>query len=368
MNHSRVSITPFCLAVLWALPALAGNLDNAGAPSSGSAMPTLQGIYQQLLDGTTATTSGTFQEPAAGPTAGTGRSLAEIAAKLPAPNINGAAAGDVLSGKTFWGLRTDGTWGPNTGTIASQGNVTGGNGSRVITIPAGYYSGGKTATANDTNLSAGNIRSGVSIFGVPGSFAPAMAKRVNKTGQTLCWDANGNPVPCAGTGQDGEYQYGVDPAISPSNGMTGGYNTPAYTGTRFIDNSDGTVTDTLTTLIWLKNANCTDIAGGVKSGALLAWQDALTWSNSLASGLCGLTDGSTAGQWRLPNLNELHSLGPNWPPGAPFAGVQLYYYWSSSSGADGTDYAWSVGMNGGAVADDNKTTYQDFVWPVRGGQ
>jgi hypothetical protein len=32
----------------------------------------------------------------------------------------------------------------------------------------------------------------------------------------------------------------------------------AWPNPRFTDNSDGTVTDNLTGLIWLKNANCTD--------------------------------------------------------------------------------------------------------------
>ena len=41
------------------------------------------------------------------------------------------------------------------------------------------------------------------------------------------------------------------------------------------DNSDGTVTDNLTRLIWLKNANCF----GSKT-----WSEALSDCNSLASG------------------------------------------------------------------------------------
>ena len=77
----------------------------------------------------------------------------------------------------------------------------------------------------------------------------------------------------------------------------------------------GTITDTATGLTWLKHANC---PGGTKNFA-----DALTFSNSLAAGSCGLTDGSTAGTWRLPNRSELASLfnyaatsssaNPAWP-------------------------------------------------------
>ena len=117
---------------------------------------------------------GTFQEPATGPTAGTSKTLGEIAAKLPAPdNTNGAAAVDVANGKTFWGLRTDGTWGLKSGTTAAGNNVTGANGLLSFTIPDAFYTGAKTATAVDSNLLPGNIKSGVSIFGVAGTSSQA---------------------------------------------------------------------------------------------------------------------------------------------------------------------------------------------------
>ncbi len=61
-------------------------------------------------------------------------------------------------------------------------------------------------------------------------------------------------------------------------------------------------TDNLTDLVWLKNANCFGTAN---------WQDALSAANSLANGSCGLSDGSAAGDWRLPNINEISSL-INW--------------------------------------------------------
>ena len=59
-----------------------------------------------------------------------------------------------------------------------------------------------------------------------------------KTGQTTCREA-GNIIDCAGTGQDGEIQAGVE-----------------WPFPRFTDNGDGTVTDNLTGLMWLKDAGC----------------------------------------------------------------------------------------------------------------
>ncbi len=66
----------------------------------------------------------------------------------------------------------------------------------------------------------------------------------------------------------------------------------AWPRPRFTDNGNGTVTDNLTGLIWLKNANCF---------GLRAWNDAVSDCNGLNSGECGLSDDSNAGDWRLPN-------------------------------------------------------------------
>ncbi|MFO1421387.1 MAG: DUF1566 domain-containing protein [Candidatus Competibacteraceae bacterium] len=143
---------------------------------------------------------------------------------------------------------------------------------------------------------------------------------------------------------------------------------------RFADNGNGTITDSLTGLIWLKNANCTDTVGGVtKLSGYLSWANALTWTAALANGNCGLSDGSTAGQWRLPNVNEWQSLvdytrsNPALPAGHPFVGVQSNYYWSSTTYASGPSGAWGANLNDGYVSAYGKTNAY-YVWPVRGGQ
>ncbi len=136
---------------------------------------------------------------------------------------------------------------------------------------------------------------------------------------------------------------------------------PRTGGPRFTDNGNGTVKDNLTGLIWLKNANC---------WGAIAWATALTNANGLASGSCGLTDSSTAGQWRLPNIVELQSLidfaysNPALTSGHPFSNVQADTYWSATTYAVSTTYAWVVNLYDGAVGYGNKTvTY--YVWPVR---
>lgn len=55
---------------------------------------------------------------------------------------------------------------------STQGaNVTGANGSFTANIPAGYYSGAQMCTMSDTALTASNIKSGTTIFGITGNYA-----------------------------------------------------------------------------------------------------------------------------------------------------------------------------------------------------
>jgi hypothetical protein len=137
------------------------------------------------------------------------------------------------------------------------------------------------------------------------------------------------------------------------------------------------VTDNLTGLIWLKNANC----DGQKEG-----EDALIFCNGIENDRCGLTDGSSAGDWRLPNVKELQSLidygffdpalpdtagTGQWTDGDPFTGVQTgpttgYYWTSTTPGYDSFSY-YFVDVTRGRVND--AVTYQNtyYVWPVRGG-
>ncbi|MGA7800956.1 MAG: DUF1566 domain-containing protein, partial [Gammaproteobacteria bacterium] len=148
---------------------------------------------------------------------------------------------------------------------------------------------------------------------------------VADTGQTTCWDGSGTPITCAGTGQDDELQAGV-----------------AWPTPRFTLNGDGTVTDRLTGLIWLQDANC--------FGEEL-WINALGEVASLNSGSVTTCTNYVAGtfdDWRVPNVRELASLidygrySPALSMGHPFVGVQSDYYWTSSTDVSNTGYGWSM--------------------------
>ncbi len=117
---------------------------------------------------------------------------------------------------------------------------------------------------------------------------------------------------------------------------------------------NGTVTDG--NLVWLKNANCF----GKRN-----WNDAMSAAASLKSGMCGLTDGSKVGQWRLPTKDQLVRRSKN---KQGFNNVQADYYWSSSTDAGYKASAWDVSMYSGYVNSNYKDDSYYYVWPVRGGQ
>jgi hypothetical protein len=161
-----------------------------------------------------------------------------------------------------------------------------------------------------------------------------------QTGQTTCHDTLGHELPCTGTGQDAEFKKGGP-----------------WPETRF-EKEDGTVLDLLTGLIWTKNANMTELP--------VMWQEAFDYISKLNSDMAfGYSD------WRLPNRRELRSLlshqtkNPALPSGYPFQNVFLGWYWTSTSAAINTSYAWYIHMEGGRMFYGHKE--QSFLlWPVRG--
>jgi len=440
-------------AVMAMTPAFAGDPNTpTGAPgAAASAMFTPESIYQRLATGAAgAKRVGPFAEPSAGPGA-MGHTLDEVMGLAPAIDAGGATAGDVMTGKKFWGLVVPGGWGLQTGTLACAATATGtavstdvltgktfsnslsngiggsmpNNGAFTLscgatnqTVAAGY-SGGGTLTG-DADLVASNIKSGVDIFGVTGTYSCGAAATGDAvaadvlTGKTF---SNGTSSGIAGgmanngavtitpgtTAQtiaagyhngsgtvatdanllaanivSGKTIFGVAgsasaatvPAAVPKTGQTTPYaagddgtlQKGVTIGTRFTA-ANGTVTDNRTGLIWLQDANCAAVSPKT-------WANALTSCNSLASGTCGLADGSTAGQWRLPNRFELESLLdlqkalPALPTGHPFSSVQPVFYWSATTYADDPSSAWVVDLIDGFVNAPGKTnTY--YVWPVR---
>jgi len=121
----------------------------------------------------------------------------------------------------------------------------------------------------------------------------------------------------------------------------------------FIDNGDGTVTDTSTGLMWQQ-----------ATAGSMDWQSALTYCENLS--LAGHDD------WRLPDRNELQSLvdysryNPSIDTGA-FPDTVSYLYWSSTTSANYTSSAWPVDFYYGSVGYYGKSN-SCYVRAVRSGQ
>jgi hypothetical protein len=102
-----------------------------------------------------------------------------------------------------------------------------------------------------------------------------------KTTNTQCFNGSGQVIPCAGTGQDGEFQKGLDRA--------------------YVDNGDGTVTDMQTGLMWEKLS---------RDGTIHDKENRYSWPEAFGVKVAGLNGLKFAGytDWRVPNVNELYSL------------------------------------------------------------
>jgi len=139
--------------------------------------------------------------------------------------------------------------------------------------------------------------------------------------------------------------------------------------TRFTDNRNGTVTDRLTGLIWLKHVNCF---------GMMDWQGALQAAENLKDGACRadpafvLADGSSAGDWRLPTMQELCTLidfsrrSPALPKGHLFGALPTGFHWSATALDSHCEVVWTVYFESGTTCYDEKTSRAGHVWPVRG--
>jgi hypothetical protein len=184
--------------------------------------------------------------------------------------------------------------------------------------------------------------------------------------------------------RDSEVVVAVVAAFAVEAACSGAYGSPD----RYTDCDNGTVRDNNTGLIWLKNANCF----GTRD-----WDQAHGDAAGLADGSCGLTDGSTAGDWRLSTASEMcsayagstllpcpadaaadslidSSLGVPyvsntagdgvWSANDPFTGVQASAYWSSTT-LDGFPTVGYIARLDAGWLTTNTKTIPLYVWPVR---
>ena len=182
---------------------------------------------------------------------------------------------------------------------------------------------------------------------IVGNCPPPIVKGLPGTGQTKCYNATGSMIDCDSAdfpGQDGFYQAGCT------------------SGERFLDNQDGTVTDTCTGLMWQKDT--ADVDG---NGSIGGVGDSVTWQGAL--GYCEKLDFAGHTDWRLPNVRELQSIvdyGQMNPSINPFFRAESGWYWSSSSSAN-PGFGWFCNFQFGVVQTDYINGSDSYVRAVRSG-
>jgi len=116
-----------------------------------------------------------------------------------------------------------------------------------------------------------------------GTQAVAASYPIVDTGQSSCYDSNGAVIGCPA---EGAAHYGQD---AQHDG-----NQPS-----FADNGDGTVSDTVSGLIWQQSPDV-DGSGVIDSNDKLNYAEAMSYCDALVLG--------GADDWRLPSIKALYSL------------------------------------------------------------
>jgi hypothetical protein len=277
-----ILVLTFGIASLLLSPVYAGDINPPNGPDA-NAMFNLENVYQRLIDGTPGNMHTGFANPTAGP-GSTMHSINQIMEKLPAKDdANGANPEHVMAGKTYWGLTT-GKWGKQTGTMVIQSlNAASAN------VPAGYYAA-TTLDAVDEDLISANIKAGVTIFGVEG--------------KTEVVDTSSGDAVAANVSM-GKKAW-VD-GVEVTGRLAGGrYCDPAKTYSplgRWCDNGDGTVTDTTTGLIWLKDwsKNFGSYDPRTPLGRRTYYRSTIAVSNYTIAV-------EAPGTWRLPTRQEFKDI------------------------------------------------------------
>jgi len=139
---------------------------------------------------------------------------------------------------------------------------------------------------------------------------------------------------------------------------------------RYVDNQDGTVTDSITGLMWKQcpegmSTSTTPCDSG--SASTFTWQQALQQASNVNT--ANTAEQLSHMDWRLPDMKELKSLSEmacfdpaintNFFPGTPAA-----YFWTSTPVASSADHAWGVGFFYGGDRWGKKDDAR-HVWLVR---
>ncbi len=157
---------------------------------------------------------------------------------------------------------------------------------------------------------------------------------------------------------------------------------------RYVDCGNGSILDTKSGLLWLKNAGCTF------REMFEDWDTTTIEVHNLADGVCGLNDNSQPGDWRLPTLREWKlmvaeavALGCRGPALTDDSGTACFSYklgnssfdnvcstqefcgyWSATTDISDPKKAYILNPYDGNVTNTYVKTGVFSIWPVRYSQ
>lgn len=292
MKKYLKTISYIIVSILVGITAVyAGTLTPPGAPAK--TMKSLSDLYELINTGAN-TPSTDFTTPTYNPSQGTMHSLGDTY-DLMKSQLDILTADKIAKDEEVFG---------RTGTLYGDTDP-----SKVLTTAT--YAG--TATAGGS-------------YGIP------------QTGQSHCnafLDTYGSSsqIPCTGTNQDGDLQNGV---------------TLSYT-----DNTDGTITDNATGLMWQKCSDGQDSLTCAGAANSFLFDDG-NGNGSPAINYCEGLSLATHTDWHLPNIKQLQSIVDygNVDPAIDtnyFPNTSSANYWSSTAYEYSTISVWIADFDDGSV-------------------
>jgi formylglycine-generating enzyme required for sulfatase activity len=307
----KIKLTLLTISILPIATYAFGPSGPPGDPST--AMYSISDVCQRLESGA-AGEKRVFSDPTSVP--GTTRfcNLNELMDKAPViDDSNGAVPGHVIAGRTYWGL-VNGNWGTRNGSMPVHGSQTYVPQAADQGIAAGYYQAG--VVKGDANLKPENIRAGVTLFGVVGTYTPEPATpTAGSTFRDSLKDGSSGPemvVIPAGSFRMGDIQGGGSSDEQPVHSVSVGQFAMGKFEVTFAEY------DKFAEATGRKKPSDSGWGRGNRPVINVSWYDATAYTEWLSN--------QTGKQYRLPTEAE-------WEYAAR-AGTETKYWWGNEIGSN----------------------------------